>query len=424
MKLLCAPEGYPFPAGDDALHVVLYGQPGGTDRGSAGAAARYDILRAKLEAAPRAWDFLSIALSVVTADLASLRERSPDGWTREFELSVAVSDPTFWNPHAISIEAALAFLTTDRWKIRFLEHGTVPAPPKDAVRPDEDCVVLLSGGLDSLIGAIDRVEEGKKPLAVSQIVRGDADKQSDFARKVGGGLRHLQLNHNASAPGTEEPSQRARSLVFLAFGALAATTLARYHDGENVTLYLCENGFIALNPPLTGARIGSLSTRTANPEFLARVQKIFDAVDLRVKIENPYVHKTKGEMLISCSDQDLLRQEASRSTSCGRFQRFNYRHCGRCVPCQVRRAAFIAWEQPDDTVYVYGNLGKDDVDHAAFDDVRSVAMAIAQVEGDGLDSWIGSALSLPHIGDLPPLRSLIGRGLSELAKLHLTYGVK
>src|SRR5690606_39831178 len=86
MKLLCAPETFVFPAGDDALHVVLYGQSGRPERGSAGDAARYDIVRAKLEPAPRAWDLLSIALSVVTADIAALREHSPDGWTREVEL--------------------------------------------------------------------------------------------------------------------------------------------------------------------------------------------------------------------------------------------------------------------------------------------------------------------------------------------------
>lgn len=423
MRLLCAPDGYPFPADDDALHVVLYGQPGRTDRGSAGAAARYDVLRAKLDASPRAWDFLSLALSVVTADLAGLRERSSDGWTREFDLSVAVSEPDFWATQAAALEKALAFLTTDRWQLRFVDGGTVPEAPQDSLYPDEDCVVLLSGGLDSLIGAIDRVEEGKKPLALSQIVRGDAEKQSDFASRIGGGLRHLQLNHNAGAPGTEEPSQRARSLGFIAFGALAGTTLARHHDGATVPLYLCENGFIALNPPLTGARVGSLSTRTAHPEFLDRIQEIFNSADLRISIENPYLHKTKGEMLLGCMDQDLLRQEASASTSCGRFQRYNYRHCGRCVPCQVRRAAFMAWGQPDETVYVYDDLGKKDGDHSAFDDVRSVAMALAQVYSDGLDTWISSALSMPRIGDVTPLRALIERGLYEMEKLHSAYGV-
>jgi 7-cyano-7-deazaguanine synthase in queuosine biosynthesis len=423
MKLVCAPDTFAFPD-NDALHVVLYGRPARTDQASAGAAARYDLLRAKLEAAPRAWDLLSIALSVLTADLAGLRERSPDGWTREFDLTIAVHDPEFWATQTSEIEAALAFLTTDRWQIGFIPGGMLPAAQRQPVRPDEDCVVLLSGGLDSLIGVIDRVESGNKPLALSQTVRGDAEKQIDFARKVGGGLRHLQLNHNAQAPGTEEPSQRARSLIFIAFGVLAGTTLARYQSGETVPLYVCENGLIAINPPLTGARIGSLSTRTAHPGFLNRIQKIIDAAGLHVQIVNPYRFKTKGEMMIDCLDQDLLREEAAASTSCGRFQRFNYHHCGRCVPCQVRRAAFLAWQQPDRTEYVYEELGKQDADHAAFDDVRSAAMAIAEVESDGLDAWLGSALSVPLVDEKIGLRSLIDRGLREIANLHAAYGVK
>ncbi len=424
MKVLCAPETFVFPAGDDALHVVLYGQSGRPERGSAGDAARYDIVRAKLEPAPRAWDLLSIALSVVTADIAALREHSPDGWTREFELEVAVADPAFWRTQAASVEAALAFLTTDRWQVRFVGGGVLPAPPREPVRPGENCVVLLSGGLDSLIGAIDRVACGEKPFAISQTVRGDAEKQVDFASKIGGGLRHLQLNHNAHAPGTEEASQRARSFIFIAFGVLAATTLAAYHSGQTVPLYVCENGFIALNPPLTGARIGSLSTRTAHPEFLNGVQQILDAAGLRVRIENPYQFTTKGEMLRGCADQALLTAEAARATSCGRFQRFNYRHCGRCVPCQVRRAAFIASGIPDTTEYVYDDLGRDDDEHARFDDVRSVAMAIAEVKSDGLDAWLGAALTYPHIGDVEPLKALVKRGLDELEALHRWHGVK
>ena len=109
-------------------------------------------------------------------------------------------------------------------------------------------------------------------------------------------MRHLQLNHNANVPDSENPpSQRARSIVFLAYGVLVATTLARYHTGESITLYVCENGFIAVNPPLTGGRLGSLSTRTTHPVVLSSLQHILDAAELRVKIVNPYSFKTKGE---------------------------------------------------------------------------------------------------------------------------------
>jgi hypothetical protein len=156
MKLICAPDNYDFPE-SDALKVVLYGRSGEADRGSVGAAVKNEILRHKFVAAPHAWDLLSLALSVVAADLAGHRGRSPDGWTREFELEVAVSDPAFWNSQVETVHAMLAFLTTDRWRVRFIEGGWLPTEPQAPVRPEEDCVVLLSGGLDSLVGAIDLV---------------------------------------------------------------------------------------------------------------------------------------------------------------------------------------------------------------------------------------------------------------------------
>ena len=78
----------------------------------------------------------------------------------------------------------------------------------------------------------------------------------------------------------------------------------------------------------------------------------------------------------------------------------------------------------DKTQYVYVNLGRDDQDHAGFDDVRSVAMALAEVKADGLEGWIGTALSTTLLGDVTQLQAMVGRGLSELGSLLKHYGVK
>ena len=188
--------------------------------------------------------------------------------------------------------------------------------------------------------------------------------------------------------------------------------------------YVCENGFIAINPPLTGSRLGSLSTRTAHPEFLNRIRELLAAADLRVKIVNPYEHRTKGEMLRSCGDQALLKAYAARSVSCGRYRVFNYNHCGRCVPCQVRRAAYLVWGEHDTTLYKFAPLGRNDAEHSNFDDVRSVAMAVAEVRAEGLEAWLGPALAYSKMGDTAPLRDLVRRGLDELAALHRAHEVK
>lgn len=424
MRLLCAPEDVGRLNEAGTLRVILYGQAGSPDRASVGSAVRSGIRKERLAPDGRAWDLLSIAMSVMAADAAELRTRSPDGWTREFELEIAVNEPSFWNGVSSLIAEALAFLTTDRWHLRFVAGGAPVPEPARIIRPQENCVALLSGGLDSLIGTIDLLAGGTRPLVISKIVRGDADKQEKFARTIGGGLRHLQLNDNATVPKPKDTSQRARSIIFLAFGVVVATALASYQAGASVPLYVCENGFIAINPPLTGGRIGSLSTRTAHPQFLALFQDMLNAAGIRVVIRTPYAEKTKGEMLRECLDQSLLRKLAGTSTSCGRFQKFNYNHCGRCVPCQVRRAAFLAWGQTDPTKYVFEELGRDDERHAAFDDVRSVGMALAATQDGGFDNWLGSALSWPRISKRTATKDMLRRGLAELGSLHSKYGVK
>lgn len=426
MKITCGQKDFPFASSRAELGVVLYGQPGRAGRGSAGEAIKDAVKRERLSPAARAWDFLSIALSVVSADLAGHRSQSPDGWTREFDLQVAVVDPGFWNTQANTLGEMLGFLTTDRWKLRFVDQGFLPAPPQSPVFPSEDSVVLVSGGLDSFVGALDLAALGKRPMAVSQSVRGDAEKQRALASIIGGGLRQLQLNHNASVPNQEEPpTQRARSIIFVAYGVLAATSLAIYQAGEPVTLYMCENGFISINPPLTLLRLGSLSTRTSHPVVLNLLQRVFDAASLRVRIENPYQHMTKGEMLAACRNQAALKTHAHETTSCGRFMRFNYRHCGRCVPCLIRRAAFRSWGMADRTKYVYRNLSRNDADHAGFDDVRAAAMAIAEMNQDGLDVWLGAVLS-PSVlrSDASALKGVVKRGLAELAWLLHAYKIR
>lgn len=425
MKLICAPSNYKFKDAKGILNVVLYGAADRQTRGSAGAAIKEKLVRRTLYPSSKAWDFLSLALSAIAADLAGHRTKSPDGWTRQFELDVAVADPTFWNSQRELIHRLLGFLTTDVWDISFIDGGYAPKPPQNRVVPDEDCVSLLSGGLDSFIGNVDLAAAGKRPFVVSQTVLGDAENQRAFAKIIGGGLRHLQINHNADVPDPETPSsQRARSLIFIAYGVLAATMLKKYQAGDTVTLYVCENGFISINPPLTDLRLGSLSTRTTHPVFFGLLRQLLDAAGLRVCVENPYQLKTKGEMLQECADKKLLRAQGFRTTSCGRYLIHGHTHCGRCIPCLVRRAAFRAARMKDRTKYVYAELGVDDKQHAAFDDVRSVAMALAEVKADGIERWLGTAVSTTLLGDVAPLQSMVERSLKELASLLKFHGVK
>jgi hypothetical protein len=425
MRLVCAPAGHPDLTGKvHDVGIVLYAQPQKHGQGSAGAAVFDQIRRRKLIPSQKAWDFLSIALSVVAADEGVARADSADGWTRTIELRIAVNDPSFWTGHRTLLQNMLRFLTTDIWTLEFADGGLLPAPPQLPVKPTEKCVALLSGGLDSLVGAIDLSASGNKPLLVSQVSNGDKQNQKYFAAKIGGGLTHIQLNHNVKCPTGNERSQRSRSIIFYAYGILAATTLAEYAKGTTIPLYGSENGLISINPPLTPARLGSLSTRTTHPVFIALLQQVLDAAALRVRIENPYQFKTKGEMLAECADQAFLRKFGHTSTSCGRYGTFGFTHCGRCVPCMIRRAAFLAWGVTDGTKYKCNKLGKNDEYHARFDDVRSAAMGVALLQAEGIDSVVGASLTSPLIGDPSQYKQVAERGLTELGEFLTAQGVK
>lgn len=423
MKLACAPQSVAVPAGQD-IRFQLFSQRKVASEGAVAATMLKVIARLGITPDQKAWDFLSIALAVIAADESCPRADSADGWTRTIDLTVAVSNPKTWKKHLSKLEHALAFLSTDRWKITLIDGGIYPKPRAAQDRP-EDCICLLSGGLDSLIGAIDLTARGKAPLLVSQIAKGDKDKQKKLAKSIVGNRLHLQLNHNVTPPtGYSERSQRARSIIFIAYGVLAATCLNKYKNGETVDLYVPENGFISLNVPLTPLRLASHSTRTTHPYYFAALQDLMSAVGLNIRLINPYQFKTKGEMLAGCKDQKLLKSVAGSTTSCGRFARNAFKHCGRCVPCQIRRAAFQSWGGDPTLQYKFDNLGTNDSKHSGFDDVRSMGIAVGVVKRRGLDEWIGSGLGMLPATDRQNYAGVLDRGIKEIGAFLRKAGVK
>lgn len=421
MKVAAIPSGVAVPPGQ-SLVVDLFGQFDNNGHGAVGSTIPHIVRGERLRPNARAWDFAAISMAVVAADEGCSRTRSADGWTRQIELTVGVADSNFWTSHASHIARMLAFLTGDIWTLSFVGGGHQPAPDKSAALRQEDVVCLLSGGLDSLIGAINLVGEDKKPLFVSQVAKGDKAQQRVFAHTIAPGSLHLQMNHNARMPHTSERSQRARSMGFFGFGVLAATSLQAYDAGGRVPLVIPENGYISVNVPLTPLRRGSLSTRTTHPHFLTMLQELFDAAGLRIDITNPYQFKTKGEMLKECLDQAKLKALASHSTSCGRYARSGFRQCGRCVPCLVRRAAFEEWGGGDGTRYRFDDLSTPGPKYRDFDDVRSAAMAVRTLNSAGLKGWVGGALNSVALADRANLSAVAERGLREIERFLSAQG--
>lgn len=391
-------------AGGD-VGVALY-HIGGPEL--AGLGASLPQVAAGLPSSPsiRAWDFLSIALAVYAADRFIMRQTAQDSWTRMIALEVELVEPEPWIAQAQVLADTLRFLTSDIWYLRFRNGGSRP-PVFKGIRSDRDCISLFSGGLDSLIGAINLVAEGRRPLLVSQASPKEGPVQTDLAKEIG------MADHRFVGRVTErgrrpyEPSSRARSVLFVGYGAVAASSAD--HTANTAELIVPENGFISINAPLTGRHIGSLSTRTSHPHFIASLQKVFDAVDIGVRLHNPYEFKTKGEMLNECKDR-MVERLAAISYSCGKGKRLN-QHCGRCVPCLIRRASFHAAGLVDGTNYAVEDLSE----HGSNVDVASARFAAASLTRRDLTRWAASAGPLPRDAALRASHvGVVARGTEEL----------
>lgn len=314
-------------------------------------------------------DLLILAAMVSAADSRISRSsEAQDSWTREIDLYVPVFDTALWDHQKSNIERMLRFLSGDIWRVFFrARHETaatlVPAKT-DLLPPDFDCVSLFSGGMDSFIGAIDLLAENRKPLFVSHYWDTSTSSQKICAQRIASVYGDFDKRHVRARIGFKkglmanvksETTTRARSFLFIALGAIAASGI------QDAGLIVPENGLIALNVPLDPLRLGAWSTRTTHPFYLARWQELLDGLGISAIITNPYRFKTKGKMLMDCASQDLVQKFAYETISCSSIAKARWKkkkpgHCGHCTPCLIRRAAMQEAFGSDQTKYTLDNL--------------------------------------------------------------------
>lgn len=305
---------------------------------------------------------------------------SIDGWTRDFEVTLPVKNIEQWQNAKTIIEECLTFLTGDYWQIAFteIELEFLYHPRKNRRKskiPLYDkykyqFASLFSGGLDSLVGAVDlleQLESTKKILLISHFDSNSVGPNSDqeklfyylstkYTNKIDWVQSTITLKSkdNQNNYVNKDSNYRSRSILFLGIANYLINTIQNVNE-----LIIPENGTISLNYPLTPSRSSSLSTRTTHPYFLNKLNEIFNKVNVSTKITNPYFDKTKGELIDGCSNKCVLEGIYQESVSCGkrgRRQNWNIKvgtnHCGICMPCIYRRAALnkVNWDNQ-----LYGN---------------------------------------------------------------------
>ena len=418
MKVICAPVNkLPTILDSNTKYFSLYSNSGRPNISFISNDWLRELKRVNIAPSNLVWDFVTIALSVAASDLSCEREKSEDGWTRQIELKVYLCNPELWRTQYELLEKAFRFLTGDIWKFEFVNNG-VQAP--NSIIPleiDADCVSLLSGGMDSLIGAIDLITDGLKPCFVSQEAKGDVEKQIAFSNQLAPFQQHFRWKNPISLNGRNESSTRGRSIIFLGYALLAANTLSKWRT-STVDIYVPENGFISLNIALNSGRLGSLSTKTTHPVFLGLIQDIWNNLGINANIVTPYQFKTKGEMLQECKNQDLVQSLVCSTTSCGKYLTHGRTHCGRCVPCMVRRAAFLKAGMEDSTIYKYRDLSNNGFSKTQGpNDVNAVASAYVKYQNKGIERIIGGSLSFSATDTRHKYVGVVERGLTELGKL-------
>jgi len=345
-------------------------------------------------------DLALVAAVVTAADTRISREAdAQDAWTREIDLHVPVQDATLWSRLAPLVCKTLNFLTGDRWNIHFRPRP--PAAPDLASAPtkertaDPDSVCLFSGGLDSFIGAVDLLAAGQTPLLVSHYWDGITSTHQNYCSAVlTKRFPTVHLHHIRARVGfpkdtvdadAVEDTLRGRSFLFFSLAAMTADAI-----GGDMVIHVPENGLISLNVPLDPLRLGALSTRTTHPYYMARFGELLDGLGLRARLHNPYAFMTKGQMASGCADQAFLRKEAPRTMSCSSPSARRYdpdpaqrepKHCGRCVPCLIRRAAIHEAWGADDTPYRIADLRAQvlDTNRAEGEHVRSFQLALSRL---------------------------------------------
>lgn len=371
---------------------------------------------------PLARDLLDIASTVYLADIALPRGRN-ERFVRSFQLTIPVREPRFWREHAQSLTYLLYFLTRDSLQFEFTQwQGEEAVCAKESPFP-ANCVSLLSGGLDSLAGAVMLLKTGQQPLFVSHrsgnptilaaqsdVIRLVDELEPGQSRAADIRLLAAKRREGLAFPATNErePSQRSRSFLFMA-AALAAANGLGVRD-----VYLCENGVLTVALPLSGARIGGQSTRSTHPKLLYLVNNLVAAAGLGCQLLNPFLYQTKAGIIRDLLRPVLAPAHIQNTISCWAAGR-GHRQCGGCVPCLLRRLSMLAAGLPDEA-YEIDILARPD-DYPGIDAYANLVDMLGQT-AELLRSNNQELLqSRPELLDLPA----VGVDVLEVLSMYRTY---
>lgn len=318
-----------------------------------------DISRAMYKEVPAAFlDLLDIATYVYCADQAITRGGSGaqdfgDNWRRRLFFRIPVRDVATWQADNLKrlLVATLSFLSEDEYHFDFCDLKD--APPFQAYLnlgsevlggPIEE-IVMFSGGLDSLGGAIQEalIDKRRVVLVNHRSTQKLTRRHRELVRLIeskaqGARPIHVPVRINKAKNLNHEYTQRSRSFLYASLGA----TIAQMLGLSRLRFY--ENGIVSLNLPPSAQVVGARATRTTHPQVINALSRLLSQIAGRTfVVENPFLWKTKTDVVRVIADagcSDLVRL----ATSCTHTWEITrlHTHCGTCSQCIDRRFAVLA----------------------------------------------------------------------------------
>ena len=314
---------------------------------------------------PRILDLLYIAAYVYCADRMVFRgERDSldnNAWARSFNFHISVADYSFWSTPKVQAKMSetLAFMTGDRrFKFDFVQATTNMlnlsnkqmslfnkeySTMEEAEKTD---VMLFSGGLDSLAGAIQRLNDfpecrlclvshkANKVTIHTQTVTADHLGEKYSNRTISYGFEC----HNKMIASAREETQRSRMFLF------SSIAFAICNCYEKKEFYIYENGITSINLPKQGDSINARTSRTTHPKTIGLLREFFKLFIREFDIKTPYYKMTKSEIVElfrKYGEVDIISSAVSCSATRNK-PKDSFTHCGCCSQCIDRIFAMYA----------------------------------------------------------------------------------
>ncbi|MBF4161024.1 hypothetical protein [Nocardioides acrostichi] len=344
------------------------------------------------------------------ADRSIPRNGQPDRWKRHINIAFPVTNPTTW-PSA-QTERLLRFLSNDHWTVtpyQATQQPTLSPSQLPLIALEADAVDLFSGGLDSYAFAAANPENNR--LAVGHWDMGPLKGlQERLHDDLGRSPDRLRWFHVAVKESTEDTS-RTRGFLFAAAAVAVAATL------RAPTVTIPENGFVALNVPLTASRTGALSTRSTHPHTLTLIGNVIQALGIDVQLDNPWLYSTKGDITRAALTQlGGIAATVSCSHPTERWRGdATYSNCGYCYPCLVRRSGIeAATGGTDPTTYKFDPRTDVDITNPKTDRRADIYAVIARLASDPHPRDLVRTAPLPPDVDRERLQDMRERSHREL----------